>query len=279
MRFSQRHGYTPAREVVQRESMDDALRVGLWNSLDVVVLQELRGEYLYDTADGQTLAFRVWHAFFKEPVDAIPEWGSDMVARIRRFFYAEAAWFDVYDLLEFVAQQHPSASARERLPIACNHVLEREMAAYRFVGGRIIETTSPEEIAAVEDGIAEARGGAQTHLRAALDLLADRNASDYRNVVKEAISAVEATVNELAGTEMSLGAALKQLGLDLHPAFRDALSKLYGYTSDADGIRHALTEDGTNVSFEDAKFMLVACAGFVSYLKAKAARANASAAA
>jgi len=47
-----------------------------------------------------------------------------------------------------------------------------------------------------------------------------------------------------------------------------AFDKLYGYTSDADGIRHALLEEVT-LDFDDAKFMLVACSAFVNYIRAK----------
>lgn len=61
--------------------------------------------------------------------------------------------------------------------------------------------------------------------------------------------------------------------VDVHPALRGAFQKLYGYTSDADGIRYALLEE-SNLDFEDAKFMLVSCSAFVNYLKAKAAKAG-----
>ena len=48
---------------------------------------------------------------------------------------------------------------------------------------------------------------------------------------------------------------------------------MYGYSCDAEGISHALMDE-PNLAFEDAKFMLVACAAFVNYLKAKAAKAG-----
>lgn len=60
---------------------------------------------------------------------------------------------------------------------------------------------------------------------------------------------------------------------ELHEALNGALEKLYGYTSDADGIRHALLEE-SNLRREDAKFMLVACSAFVNYLLAKTSRAG-----
>lgn len=100
-------------------------------------------------------------------------------------------------------------------------------------------------------------------------MLSDREAPDYRNSVKESISAVEAVCRSVAGTPTAtLGDALKRIP-DVHPAFSRAFSALYGYTSDASGVRHALTNE-SNVTYADAKFMLVACAAFVSFMKASA---------
>jgi hypothetical protein len=45
--------------------------------------------------------------------------------------------------------------------------------------------------------------------------------------------------------------------------------KLYGYTSDDSGIRHAILDQPT-VGFDEAKFMIVSCSAFVNYLIAKA---------
>ncbi|HUW95471.1 MAG TPA: hypothetical protein VMW58_06760 [Anaerolineae bacterium] len=80
----------------------------------------------------------------------------------------------------------------------------------------------------------------------------------------------------ISGDEKAtLGQALKQIEkqAELHGALKGAFEKLYGYTSDADGIRHAfgLLEE-PNLRSEDAKFMLVACSAFVNYLLAKASR-------
>jgi hypothetical protein len=65
----------------------------------------------------------------------------------------------------------------------------------------------------------------------------------------------------------TLGEALKVLekrGV-LHPALKSAFSSLYGYTSDAEGIRHALMEE-SNLTSADARFMLISCSAFVNYV-------------
>ena len=47
---------------------------------------------------------------------------------------------------------------------------------------------------------------------------------------------------------------------------KTAFSVLYGYTSNENGIRHALTENNTNATINEARFMLVTCSAFVNYL-------------
>ena len=64
---------------------------------------------------------------------------------------------------------------------------------------------------------------------------------------------------------------LKELddeGIVVHGSMKAAFEKLYGYTSDARGIRHAGDIGGPNSTFEEAKFMLVSCCAFINYLPA-----------
>jgi hypothetical protein len=53
------------------------------------------------------------------------------------------------------------------------------------------------------------------------------------------------------------------------------LSRLYGWTSDAGGIRHAI-KDADEVERTDAQFMLVNCSAFVNYLFERKARKRAA---
>jgi hypothetical protein len=59
----------------------------------------------------------------------------------------------------------------------------------------------------------------------------------------------------------------------MHPAFETALSKMYGYTNDAQGIRHSLLSEPT-LDADDARFMLVICSALVNYLKTKVPRVH-----
>ncbi len=266
MRFSQRLGYSPVKSVAQREDIDTDTRNGLWSVLMVTCFDDALGTHLHNASAAQQVMRSLWLSYFKLPIDTLPGWGPKAVERIRKYFFA-AKWYEALDLVEFLAQHHPNSA--DKLRELANQILARELSAYRFVGNTIVEITSSEEIEEIECAMTAGSPGPRIHLEQAVSLLADRSNPDYRNSIKESISAVEATLNELTETTgLSLGDALKQLKIELHGAFRAALGNLYGYTSDGDGIRHSLIDE-PNLDYADAKFMLVACSAFVNYLTAK----------
>ena len=115
--------------------------------------------------------------------------------------------------------------------------------------------------------------GVRTHIRTALKFLSDRKSPDYRNSIKESISAVESICQVLTGDDKAtLGDALNKLEnhFNLHGALKAGFKSLYGYTSDQDGIRHAILKE-QDISFSDAKYMLVSCSAFANYLIGKVA--------
>src|SRR5713226_1634196 len=82
-------------------------------------------------------------------------------------------------------------------------MLARENAGYRFVGGVLTGVLSPTDIEAVEKAMVDARrhgfGPVHEHIKQAIELLGKRPDPDYRNAIKEAISAVESAANLLKG--------------------------------------------------------------------------------
>ena len=108
-----------------------------------------------------------------------------------------------------------------------------------------------------------------SHLRQASECI---NQGDYPSAVRESIHAVESAARQIDPDAKTLGPALTSLEKagGLHPALKRAFSNLYGYTSDEQGIRHALIDSPqANVGQDEAVFMLGACASFGSYLARK----------
>jgi len=187
-------------------------------------------------------------------------------------------WYEAYDFIEFVVKNYPDEPANRKFKDYCNSILKNELSAYRFVGEEIAQITSEEEIAEIQEALEESSRPVNIHLRTALNLLADRKSPDYRNSIKESISAVEAICKLITGNvKATLADALKEIEkekkVELHSALKKAFDSLYGYTSDAEGIRHALLSE-SNLDFEDAKFMLVSCSAFVNYLITKSSKAG-----
>lgn len=268
MRFSQRHGYKPVREALQIDSMDDPLRNGLWDCLLLYI------ERLMHDNDHQEFMRRLWRNAFEEPIDTLSPDYYSALAKIRTRFY-EAQWYGVYDILESVYANVGASGAKKAMAQALNKTLEARGSAYRLVNGEVVAITDETEIASVESALADApNAGARRHLGKALALLSDREAPDYANSIKESISAVESTCSHIVGRRTTLGDTLKVLedaGVAIHPALRQGWRKLYGYTSDSDGIRHA-TIDETTLDAPDALYFLVTCSAFVNLLVAEFTR-------
>jgi hypothetical protein len=245
--FSERKGLKPVRSVVQKTAIDDALRNGLWNAFHLCLWERLKFEsyqHYFNKSNLWLLFQRYWLWYFKKPLDNLPGNFDSAQEVVRKYFFG-CPWFEVYDFVEFTAQSAPEELS-EAFVDFCNVVLEREMSAYRLVDKRIVEITAEEEISSIESALQNTTklAGAHAHLESALAHLSDRKNPDYRNSIKEAISAVESLAQVLTGDpKATLGAALKALERKstMHPALKSGLSSLYGYTSDSQGIRHDLS--------------------------------------
>jgi AbiJ N-terminal domain 4 len=272
-RFSERYGYVPA-PVLQVGSMTDGLRNSIWN---------LFCSTFDNVAPGSRSLAMPWsgfaraaaYQFFDSPVDEVPTYEDWLARDWIKARFGQLPWNEVYELVEFALQVAPYIGQSH-----INTILERHVAGYRVIAGKVAPITSPAEIAAITEALdASQRGGLEgvhAHLLAATDLLSKKPTADYRNAIKEAISAVESMVNVITGTKTTLGKALELLerkGITIHSALKGGFDKLYGYTNDSDGIRHAIIES-PDAGFDEAKFMIVSCSAFVNWLIAKAAKAG-----
>lgn len=276
MLFSQRIGQSPLVKVAQRESIDAELRNALWSLLTIFYWDKYKcpSRNPFGRSDSisqsnmENLFYCLWLHFFKQPVDTIPTYFEHGHKLLREHFF-KFTWFEVYDFVEFVPA-NCKISSKDDFYATVNTYLERENSAYRFVDGLITEITSEQEIFEIEKAIKQLDPfhGPKEHLLTALSLLSNRTTPDYRNSIKESISSIESLACAITNKPSStLGDLLKELesSKSIHPALKKAYSALYGYTSDGDGIRHALTDE-SNLTKTDARFMLVTCSAFLNYI-------------
>ncbi|SPO57510.1 conserved protein of unknown function [Pseudomonas sp. JV551A1] len=273
MDFSQRMGLAPTHKVAQADSIDKELTASLWNVLTIHLFSQYNPSYDFDS---DNLAWSNFHGFaqalysqyFKKPVDLMPDRWSVFKQGMREYFF-KAPWHRVYSFLEFVVEINYMGSSTLLID-EFNKVLDRENSAYRFAVGKVTPITSPEEIEEIESAISKSDryAGVRVHLQRSLGLLTDKENPDYRNSIKESISAVESLAKKLVGDDKAtLGQALKILETkhNLHNSMKSAFMTLYGYTSDAGGIRHALLDSSTTPTKADARFMLICCSSFINF--------------
>ncbi len=277
--FSQRKGLKTISNDIQIGEMNEELRNSLWNVLEISIWSG--DDFLYTRSsvharddEPEILNFSkiLWFLFFKKPIDTTHnDHPTAILKKIREFFF-EGQWYEVYDFLEFVVQQYLHEDRQESFVELLNNTLERELSGYRFVNNVIVDITSEQEVEMLEEALQDSQfEGVSLHLKRALELLSDRKNPDYRNSIKESISAVEGMAKIVTeNPKATLGDALKALekNKELHPALKNGFSSLYGYTSDAGGVRHAMLEE-PDITAADAKFFLLSCTSFVNYLKSK----------
>jgi hypothetical protein len=271
MSFSERMGYQKKRPI-QIESMDSDLCNSLFNVARNYLLLGLSSGGPQVRELFKKRFNLVWSDFFKFPLHNSPMryTGDHGASEFIYKFFNTSSWNRIYDFVEFLIGQ------AAELSIEFNKVLEREVAGYRILNGIVVPISDAAQIDAIsvalESSSIDPLRGAHDHLSRSLQLLSDRAHPDYRNSIKEAISAIESAASILSGAaKPELKDALRVLEGKgkLHPALRGAFNQLYGWTSDEDGVRHALMEESA-LDFADAQFMLVTCSAFIHYIIAKA---------
>ena len=278
--FSERMGIKPTKSV-QSNSMDQDLRVALWNVLD---------HYRTDLKrTGQThnyvLRYFIWTKFLKWPFDSMPLDRYDKPdeqktwLRVREWYFNNPQWHDVYSFFESIGSIKFNDESYDSFSDSLNRELVNENAAYRFINKIFAPITNEQELQAVSDAIqppTTALIPVSMHINQAIDLLSNKVKPDFRNSIKESISAVECfckLVSKMDKATLSpaLEKTAKELGLNEN--LRNGFKLIYKYTSDAHGIRHALKDEEEPVQ-EDARFMLVTCSAFVNYATEKARKLN-----
>ena len=268
-RFSDRIGVTQPPSLA-REGMPLELRTALWSLVHRIFFEDAD---LHDT--WRNCALRSFYDLHHLPRHNV---GSTRVQQQRNmiawWFDEERSWWEFYNTIEHLGSQ--IVSRYRNFYAQCNVMLEAEGSKFRFVGTELSQITDENEIAAVNQALraTDRFGGAREHIAAALRLLGQRPEPDYRNSIRESITAVESTLKVLTGMEHApMGDALRSFGRThpIHASLFKGLDRLYGYTCNEHGIRHALIEAEANVGFSEAKFMVVAGAAFVSFLIAKGA--------
>lgn len=282
--FSQRMGIKPIKKSTNDIPIDDGLRNQLWNALSKFYWNydpdqsQRSGNYWSNNEIVNNFVIAIWTDYLNNRLDKLGQFWNEPFSEIEEYYF-DCKWNEVFDFIEFVIENFKlKKSTKDAFIKYCNQILEKDFSAYRIITNKFAMITSKQEIIEVEKAMDSANGPVQKHLDSALQLLSDKKNPNYRNSIKESISAVEAICQKITSKKnATLGDALNIIRdkqqIELPPPLRDAFNKLYGYTSSKEGIRHALSDKST-ITSEDARFMFVSCSSFVNYLIVKSLKAK-----
>ena len=270
--FSERRGYIKPSDALIVECMPKEVQNSIYNCL-------------YDYGEKtpgffDSLDKMVWVFFLNEK-----ECDYDQIQFKRGYITlyiidnSQYEWHQKLSLIEYLLDllEKIEKSKQQKMPSfidSINRSFECLNYGYRIINNIVTPITSKEEVSSIEEAINSAKDNIKEHLNSALKHLADKEKPDFRNSIKESISAVGALCREMTG-ENDLGKALfvleKKQG-KLHPQLKAAFDNLYKYVNEKQsGIRHELMdESGIYVpTYHEAKYMLVICSAFINYLNGK----------
>lgn len=281
--FSERYGYTKPSDVIIREEITLALQNAICSCYDKLV-ELFATASTYPEEEYIELEKYLWTNVLNERAANFSSGRRYNVVSTNYIENKSHEWYEKLDLIEITIQYLRTYDHREsfwgrnsicdKFINLLNAEFDRLHFAYRIINDDIVEIDSKEEIEAIENALNVASMTIRTHLSRALELYAQRPEGDYRNSIKESISAVEVYCREKTG-ENTLGKALNKLeqsGIVIPAVLKQAFDKLYAYTNQPDaGIRHALMDDSGAYTpkAEEALFMLVSCSAFINYLVKK----------
>ena len=264
--FSERKGIKHFSDIVQVNSLNERTRNKIYSAtIELIEKDKKRGEfieYIYTEIFSLTKNdIPIKSSEFGIFSDYYADVENEILLNLRNCEYHE-----VFDFIEGIIRGIRLDNQRKTYIDDINRIFIEENVNYRIINGLITDLLNEETIKEIEETLENPHIVVANHYSKALELL--YKSKDYDNSIKESISSVESICQILtSNNKATLGDTLKLLKDKIHPAMKSAFEKLYGYTSDANGIRHANGLGEGNSTFEEAKYMLISCSAFVNYLK------------
>lgn len=276
--FSERKGIKHFSDIVQVNSLNERTRNKLYTATKKLfdAFEDIHYSYEIDLQD--YFIEYIYEEIFSKTNRDIPKWGGDynydgIFDDLYKIF-KEYDYMDVFTFVEGIikcleridAITYNSYKYKTTYLELISKIFKSENVNYRIIRDQIIDIVDKEQIKSIEGTLKNPYKVVSEHYIKAIEQL--YKIKDYDNSIKESISSVEAMCQIITSkNNATLGDALKMLKGKIHPALNSAFDKLYGYTSNTNGIRHANGLGEGNSTFEEAKYMLISCSAFVNYLK------------
>lgn len=266
--FAQREGRVPLPESMRLEHVSKKFRQFVWLSIESGIKHSIK----YGSSQIGDIVNSYFFEIHGKFHDEIPNL-LDCRYFLRQII-VDKSYHEILTLVEFFLRRansdfdfdliHQLREAFDKCQIA---YFIQDINELPTIVPRITKESGDAAQESIETIDRAGMAGASTHLRQAAEHI---NAGRFSDSIADSIHAVESVARTINPKAKTLGPALDSLqkdGLLKHSALKEAFSKLYGYTSDEQGIRHALLDKPSpDVDLDEAMFMFGACASFAAYL-------------
>ena len=271
--FSERKGIKHFSDIVQTNDLNERTRNKLYTALKKIfdLIKKDPNKY------ADYFVEYVYEEIFSLTKRDIPNYYGYEYSKIFEIIYGifqNENYIEVFTFIEGIIKaytyidniSYSRYNCRKYYIQLISDIFSTEHVNYRIINGKVTDIVNEEQIKCVEKTLNNPYNVVSEHYAKAIEQL--YSVKDFDNSIKESISSVEAMCQIITKNDKAtLGDALKLLKNKIHPAMESAFQKLYGYTSDANGIRHSNGLGEGNSTFEEAKYMLISCSAFVNYLK------------
>jgi len=267
--FEQAEGVEPLPRQLKLRELSQELRADLWDFFYQWTIDATNSEgQVGGRLRGMLYSYHVRRE--NNPADEFDGSQHIIVEKLKKLFW-HGGYLEVFGFIQWLLRDNRAEDLHKYVAESLS-VCRASYAV--FDHDTIVPISSEAEAEALQRAFADLAvlefRGARAHLREAGSKLTE---GDFAGSIRESIHAVEGVARALVPSANTLPPALAKLegSVRIHGALRAGFNNLYGFTSDENGIRHALLDmPAARVDETDALYMLGSCAAFVSYLINKA---------
>ena len=275
--FSDRNSIKPISKIIQVDSLADDTRIVLFNTLNNVLNHQIKSlgcdEDILCKIMTEELFDEVYYDRYRNKFDSLMDdilemfktESYDMILTMIEFICSM-----VYETYEDYNNRTHYCFPNDYYDTfkVMNTAFENEYIGYRFIKDRIVKITNDEEIKAIEESASTPFDKVNKSISKSISFLSESSNKDYKNAIKEAIIAVEQLFNIILETNgLTLTNALGQICDKIHIDInlKESIKNLYKYTNEVNGIRHGNNKDSDEISFDEAKYVLLICSATINY--------------
>jgi hypothetical protein len=269
--FSERNQFAPIPEPKSDDYLPGWVRESVTNAMRAFVDDRSPGHLPY--LDLYSL-FRpyIWQVLEREPPGN--PMGGPWEMYIPRTLQ-QCEWWQFYDIIEEICRLIKKDWGQEYVPllsVTIDAILAKDGIPWTLNSGRVERRLNSQAASVIQKAhalVANPRfKGPDEQFERALGYFNKRPEPDEETCVKDAVGAVEATANIIAGTtNVQLNDLLnrKPFRSGIHPTIRQAIDKVYAYRGAAPGVAHGQVGP-SSVEISDATWVLTVCAGTIVYM-------------